>query len=135
MINVDTFRRFMREIAPGPHEIPAPEQKRIDQQYMQRVGLAELILRAGLADSQLTANQKLLVAAKLSAPEVQTLPQRWADRFEEMAENERGSSTLQQIWALASDVCSIVTWENAADAEGPITQDGAEEGVAPGRAA
>lgn len=108
MICVDHFRRFMRDIKPSRYEGDGPVEKRCDQQYMQRVGMVELLRLALLMNSGLTTTQQLKVADRLSAPEVFSQPQRWAERFECMAEEERGSEPLQQVWALASDVCALV---------------------------
>lgn len=131
MIDTNEFWRFMKGSAPSaPNPADLPEYKRRErrqnQAYMQRLGLAWLLGKVTQIDSGFSASEQLMIAARLSAVEVQTNPQRWAEMFEAMAD-ETANTEMKAVLSLASDCCAIVKADIEADE--PLTQDGAEEGV------
>lgn len=137
MIDVNAFRRFMRANSPsGPAENDLPEFKaRIrwqNQQYIQTVGLCYLLSQVFAGYVSATASEKLTLARKLTNPEVQSSPRRWVDLFDAMAE-DAVNDDHKQLYSLASDLCAAVKGKDVED--GPISEDAAEEGMTPERAA
>jgi hypothetical protein len=113
VIDANAFRRFVKDVTPSAKpEIPwANPIARL--QYVQRCALVWIIQQA-MADGQLTNVHKLRVARDLSNPEVESQPQRWAERFEVMA-GEVKHDAMTVVYALAADACALVTGEPEGD--------------------
>jgi hypothetical protein len=114
VIDAATFRRFLEDNTPSKRPGDGPVQRRHDQQYVQRSGLVYLLRHVFLLTTSLTNSERLMLARLLSAAEVQNQPQRWAERFEALAD-EQASEDLKQILSLASDACAVVQYEQPGD--------------------
>lgn len=112
MIETDKFVRFVRDVAerstPQDGFRESREAKLSRQKYVMRAGLLWIIQHALALDSGLTNTQRLRVAHDLSEPEIESQPQRWADKFEERSREYDYAPRLAVIYALAGDACALV---------------------------
>lgn len=112
MIDSGNFVRFMRDMversSPESGLFEPREAKLARQKYVMRAGLLWIIQHALAVDSGLTNTQRMRVAHDLSSPEIESQPQRWADRFEEKSHECRAFTNLIVVYALAADACAVV---------------------------
>ena len=129
VISADKFRRFIEDVKPSAAIEGIPMSLLSRQQYVLRCGIVWLIDHA-MSEDGMSNGQKLRVARDLSHPEVESQPLRWAIQFEAKSEElGKGSVHMGLIYALAGDLCAMVTKQpegdraTATDGNGDVTFD------------